>query len=99
MGGSRDRVARAVKDIEECGDADRFLSWAARNPASAFRSHLWLGVEMAVNEENERHALETELAFLEMAWQDAEELAAIADRLALPRGVEEKLANLRRSRS
>ena len=50
---------------------------------------------MAINEENERHALETELLFLEMAWKDAEELAAIADRLVLPTGVEQGLAKLR----
>jgi hypothetical protein len=36
---------------------------------------------MAVNEEHEREALQGELATLELAWKDAEEIAAIADEL------------------
>ena len=56
-----------------------------------------LAVEMAVNEENERLALEGELAVLEDAWKEAEEIAAIADRLTLPREVEEKLEKLKTS--
>ena len=40
-----------------------------------------LAVEMAVNEENERRALEGELTLLEMEWKEAEEIAGIADSL------------------
>jgi hypothetical protein len=40
-----------------------------------------LALEMAVNEEREREALEGELTLLELAWKDAEEIAAIADQL------------------
>jgi hypothetical protein len=58
---------------------------------------LCLAVEMAVNEENERHALEDELTLLEQAWKDAEEIAAIADRLTLPVGVDEQLAELKKN--
>jgi hypothetical protein len=36
---------------------------------------------MAANEDVERRALEGELAELEAAWREAEEIAAIADRL------------------
>jgi hypothetical protein len=36
---------------------------------------------MALNEESERRALEGELATLEAAWREAEEIAAIADAL------------------
>ena len=98
LGAPQNQVARAVADIEECGGPDRYLSWAARNPPSRFRSQpLWLGVEMAVNEENERHALEEELVFLESAWKDAEEIAAIADHLTVPREVEDKLASLKKN--
>ncbi|NUQ13628.1 MAG: hypothetical protein HUU26_15075, partial [Gemmatimonadaceae bacterium] len=56
-----------------------------------------LAVEMAVNEENERMALESEIAMLEDAWREAEEIAAIADGLALPAEVQERLATLKRS--
>ncbi|HLM67972.1 MAG TPA: hypothetical protein VK358_10620 [Longimicrobium sp.] len=40
-----------------------------------------LAVEMAVHDEMERQALEGELAGLEEAWRQAEQIAAIADRL------------------
>jgi hypothetical protein len=38
-----------------------------------------LALEMALHEESERRALEGELALLESAWRDAEEIARIAD--------------------
>jgi hypothetical protein len=38
-----------------------------------------LALEMAVHEENERRAMDGELALLEAAWRDAEEIAAICD--------------------
>ncbi|HEX8272352.1 MAG TPA: hypothetical protein VF615_06840 [Longimicrobiaceae bacterium] len=40
-----------------------------------------LALEMALHEETERRALEGELAALEAAWREAEEIAAIADAL------------------
>jgi hypothetical protein len=40
-----------------------------------------LAMEIAANESTERRAMEGELAALEAAWRDAEEIAAIADRL------------------
>ncbi len=55
-----------------------------------------LAVEMAVNEENERIALEGELALLEMAWKEAEEIAAIADGLTIPPEVDQQLEQLKR---
>jgi hypothetical protein len=54
-----------------------------------------LAVEMAVNEENERIALQGELALLELEWKEAEEIAAIADRLGMPAEVDAQLADLR----
>jgi hypothetical protein len=43
-----------------------------------------LAVEIALNEETERAALEGELIALEYAWREAEEIAAIADRILTP---------------
>lgn len=40
-----------------------------------------LALEMALHEESERRALDGELAILESAWRDAEEIAALADSL------------------
>jgi hypothetical protein len=40
-----------------------------------------LALEMALNEESERRAMDGELALLEAAWRDAEEIARLADAL------------------
>ena len=50
-----------------------------------------LALEMALHEEQERSALEGELAQLEQAWREAEEIAAIADNLLLPEHTDEFL--------
>ena len=50
-----------------------------------------LALEMAAHEEQERRALEGELAELEAAWREAEEIAAIADDLLLPAGIRSRL--------
>ena len=44
---------------------------------------------MALHEEQERRALEGEPAQLELAWREAEEIAAIADNLLLPEHTDE----------
>jgi hypothetical protein len=54
-----------------------------------------LAVEMAVNEENERRALEGELALLELEWKEAEEIAGIADHLG-NESVDEQFEELKR---
>jgi len=54
-----------------------------------------LAVEMAVNEENERRALEGELVLLELEWKEAEEIAGIADRLG-NESVDEEFEALKR---
>ena len=50
-----------------------------------------LALEMALHEEQERRALEGELGQLEQAWREAEEIAAIADNLLLPKHVDDFL--------
>lgn len=47
-----------------------------------------LALEMVLHDDSERRALDGALAELERAWRDAEEIAAIADGLGLPRTVE-----------
>jgi hypothetical protein len=54
----------------------------------ALPTPLTLALEMALHEEQERRALEGELAELEAAWREAEEIGAIADSLLLPDWVE-----------
>jgi hypothetical protein len=48
-----------------------------------------LALEMLANEDSERRWLEGELKLLERQWREADRLAAIADRLALPEPGEE----------
>jgi hypothetical protein len=54
-----------------------------------------LALEMALHEEAERRAMAGELAVLENAWRDAEEIAAIADDMFLPANVQSSLERLR----
>jgi hypothetical protein len=63
----------------------------ARYPREAL-----LALEMAAHEEQERRALEGELAALEAAWKEAEEIAAIADDMFLPQSVTDFLERNRK---
>jgi hypothetical protein len=60
----------------------------------AFQVEDLLALEIALHEEQERRAMEGELAVLAEAWREAEEIAAIADDLLVPRGVRDALARL-----
>ncbi|HEU4881662.1 MAG TPA: hypothetical protein VFT45_05435, partial [Longimicrobium sp.] len=86
--GRRDWLRSAVDQIAAHGTAEEFLRHAAereklllpfgdRSIAPADR----LALEMAVHEDTERRALQGELAGLEEMWRQAEEIAALADRL------------------
>lgn len=54
-----------------------------------------LAFEMALHEDAERRALDGELAELEQAWRDAEEIAAIADDLFVPASIGERIERMR----
>lgn len=54
-----------------------------------------LALEMALHEENERRALDGELAQLEEAWRSAEEVAGISDNLLVAPSVDEQLNRMR----
>jgi hypothetical protein len=113
-GGSSEQVQRAVDIVEEVSTPAELFARAARdlqsrgasgwgNPRK--RSGLKrlpvatrLALEMATHEESERRALEGELYLLEEAWQQAEEVAAIADDMFLPASVDRELARLRAAR-
>jgi hypothetical protein len=96
FGGSRERVSEAVTLIERETDPLRFIDFAARQAANRGRPKISalpevtrLALEMAAHEDSERRALEGELALLEQAWKEAEEVAAIADNMFLPAFVED----------
>jgi hypothetical protein len=109
-GAPRGAVQKAVRLLEELPDpADIFARVAESGHMVRSGSTLQarallatqpgvtrLAMEMAAHEESERRALEGELAVLERAWREAEEIAAIADRLLVPARVERALQMLRK---
>lgn len=54
-----------------------------------------LALEMALHEESERRAMDGELAELERAWRDAEEIAKIADDMFVPGSIHDARERLR----
>lgn len=55
-----------------------------------------LALEMAAHEDSERRALEGELALLEAAWREAEEIAAISDDMFVPDSTRARISDLTR---
>ncbi len=105
-GGAAPVVRRAVDAIESAGHPDAFLPAALRelsrrglaySSVLAYPLQTRLALEMALHESAEREAIDADLAPLRDAWREAETIAAIADTLALPAGVETTLDTLRRS--
>jgi hypothetical protein len=92
-GGRHAAVQQAVEFLESSGSPDQGFVAVTRlsgdAPADLSKLPLAqrLALEMAAHDEIERRALEGELAALEAAWQEAEEVAAISDELTLPERV------------
>ena len=104
-GGTRLSVERAVKRLENFDDPAAYMLSATAesfNPSRPGGSlmklpgDIRLAIEMAVNEDNERHAFEGDMWLLEHAWKHAEEIAAIADNLTVPTEIDIKLLELQR---
>jgi hypothetical protein len=62
---------------------------------SALPTPIRLAMEMSTNEHDERRAMEGELAALEERWREAEEIAAIADDLFVPKAVRDSMERLK----
>jgi hypothetical protein len=103
-GGNTKQVRAAVDLVEEARDVERVFRVASTVPGyvpgprlfdhdpsilRTMRPELRLALEMAAHEETERRAFAGELEELEEAWREAEEIAAIADRLLMPEDIEE----------
>jgi hypothetical protein len=87
-----------VKELETHPDPTQVFSDAARRfersdergqSLETLPLEIRLALEMASHEDTERRALEGELALLEAAWRQAEEIASIADDLLTPESSEE----------
>ncbi len=95
-GATKGEVERATGLVEASPSASDLFHAVARQAAEKPRldkldTHFRLALEMATHEESERRALEGELALLEAAWKEAEEIADIADNLLLPPGIDERV--------
>jgi hypothetical protein len=110
-GATRDEVRDAVRIIgQAAGPSKLFERYASRpipvkrranaagTPGHALANmskEVRLALEMATHEESERRALEGELALLEAAWKEAEEIAAIADDMFVPEETRARLSELK----
>jgi hypothetical protein len=54
-----------------------------------------LALEMVTHEDDERRALQGELAALEERWKEAEEIAGISDNMFLPSSVTDWMSRIR----
>jgi hypothetical protein len=102
FGGDADDVTGAIDLVEEAGSAEACIRKTMERAArlrSGFLSRApveaRLALEMSLQEDGERRALHGELAALETAWREAEQLAAIADNLLLPSDLLERLLGAR----
>jgi hypothetical protein len=100
-GASSVQLQGAVDALERAGGTQEFVHTLAREgrtlivdptSASTEKRHRVLSraealaLEIALGEDEERRALQGDLTVLEAAWREAEEIAALADRLALHPG-------------
>jgi hypothetical protein len=95
-------VETATSLVEASSSATDLFTKVAHHAAERPRldklnTPMRLALEMATHEEAERRALEGELALLESAWKEAEEIAEIADNLLLPPDIDERLRKIRKS--
>lgn len=96
-GAEKREVEQAVQLIEDSRRApSEFVYEIASRAGIGKRLHelpnaARLALEMASHEDSERRAMEGELALLEAAWRQAEEIAKIADNLLIPPSVDEFL--------
>jgi hypothetical protein len=108
--GSRRELDGAVGVIGDVRNLDGLLRLAASNKealkthfklepgesnVSVLPARIRLALEMTLHEDDERRAMEGQLAELEARWREADALAKIADSLFLPDSVERELKELR----
>ena len=100
FGGRQRHVRDAVGLLEDAGGPERCFLAVSRMgehrsvPLRRLTAPVRLALEMAAHEETERAAMEGDLRALEHQWREAEELAAIADRLIPPR-IDQRLEEMR----
>lgn len=107
-GTNKDGVEGAVRQIERFGTGAEFFESAVSRLherigalregdgwVSRARPEVRLALEMAAHEDLELQSLRGELASLEQAWREAEEIGRIADSLLVPGSIQEWMKKLR----
>jgi hypothetical protein len=97
-GASQHQVEQALAKIDWFGGGDGVYAFGSRYGAFPRGYEQRLAMEMVSHDTLERQALEGELAALEAAWREAEEIAAIADDLLEPSALTSRLEQLRSAR-
>jgi hypothetical protein len=64
-------------------------------PVNGLPARVRFALEMVLHEDDERRAMEGELAALEQRWRQAEEIASIADSLLIPAEAAQRFESLR----
>jgi hypothetical protein len=99
FGGAKDTIRRAVGEIEDRGGAEGYLAAQTKFAAAytrdqglfGFPNDQALALEMALHEQSERGRLEE----LELAWEEAERIAAISDEMFISDGVQKAFQDLK----
>ena len=95
-GARQSSIDSAVRELERSHSPDEYFKTVLRfgqdrgwkyTGLQDYPEPMRLAFEMASHEESERRALDGELDRLEQDWKEAEEIAAIADNLFLPKSV------------
>jgi len=95
-GADPDSIHTAVREIEIAGSPEQYFNRVLKygqtkgwryTDLRAYPQEMRLAFEMASHEETERAAIEGELEQLERDWREAEEIAAIADNMFVPREI------------
>jgi hypothetical protein len=87
--------AQAAREGERRYEGNVVRQLRQRGAFANVPAPLRLAMEMAAHEEQERRAMEGELAELEQAWRDAEEIAGIADGMFVPDEVARSMTRLK----
>jgi hypothetical protein len=102
FGGSAHQVSGAIDLIDGAGNAETWITGTMERATRLCTGWLTdlpvemrLALEMSLQEDGERRAFDGELAALEAAWREAEQIAAIADTLLLPADLLDRIAGLR----
>ena len=99
-------MREAVRELDTVSSLDTMLREAAtrrlynntipgENLVAGLPAPIRLALEMVLHGNDERRALEGEMAALEARWRDAEEIAGIADSLVQPPDIDARLDALR----